>query len=70
VCLIHGEADETVGPYHSERFNKMLQRLQVPCEYITYPGTNHRHLVGGLSVIARFLNPVFKDVKGYLQRMS
>ena len=70
VCLIHGEADETVGPYHSERFNKMLQRLQVPCEYITYAGTNHRHLVGGLSVIARFLNPVFKDVKGYLQRMS
>lgn len=67
VCLIHGEADETVGPYHSERFSKMLKRLQVPCEHITYTGTNHRHLVGGLSVFGRFLNPVFKDVKAFIQ---
>ncbi|GAA6135851.1 alpha/beta hydrolase [Oceaniserpentilla sp. 4NH20-0058] len=70
VCLIHGEADETVGPYHSERFSKVLKRLQVPCEHITYTGTNHRYLVGGLSIFGRFLNPVFKDVKAFIQGLQ
>lgn len=67
MCLIHGEADETVGPYHSERFAKMLKHLGVPHQHITYPGVNHRHLVGGVSVFGRMLNPVFKDIRSYLQ---
>lgn len=69
ICLIHGEADETVGPYHSERFSKMLSRLQVPSEHITYTGTNHRHLVGALSVLGRFLNPVMKDIQRFIQSL-
>jgi acetyl esterase/lipase len=67
TCLIHGEADETVGPYHSERLAKMLRHLGVPCQHITYPGVDHRQLVGGVSVFGRMLNPVFKDIRTYLQ---
>lgn len=69
MYLIHGEADETVGPYHSERFANMLTHLNVAHDYITYPGVNHRHLVGGLSIFGRKLNPVFKDIKAYLARL-
>ena len=67
MCLIHGEADETVGPYHSERFTKMLKHLAVDHQHITYPGVNHRHLVGGISKFGRLLNPVFKDICTYLK---
>lgn len=67
MCLIHGEADETVGPYHSERFKKMLDYLQVPCAHITYAGVNHRYLVGGLSIFGRKLNPVFNDIRQFLK---
>jgi acetyl esterase/lipase len=70
MYLIHGEADETVGPYHSERFANMLKHLQVSHEYTTYPHVNHRHLVGGLSLFGRKLNPVFRDIKAYLARLS
>ncbi len=70
MCLIHGLEDVTVGPYHSERFAKMLQYKQVPYEHITYEGVNHRHLVGGLSVYGRFLNPVFKDISQYLSKLN
>ncbi|MFY0641767.1 MAG: alpha/beta hydrolase [Bermanella sp.] len=69
MYLIHGEADETVGPYHSQRFANMLKHLQVPHEYTTYPQVNHRHLVGGLSLFGRKLNPVFRDIKAYLARL-
>lgn len=69
MYLIHGEADETVGPYHSERFANMLKHLNVPLEYTTYPQVNHRHLVGGLSLFGRKLNPVFTDIKAYLARL-
>lgn len=70
MCLIHGEADITVGPYHSGRFASMLQHLNVPHEHITYPGVDHRHLVGGLSIFARRLNPVFADIRRYLQTLD
>lgn len=70
TCLIHGEADETVGPYHSERFYKKLSQLQVPCKHITYTGTTHRHLVGGLSIFARFLNPVLKDIRQFIDALK
>ena len=67
VLLIHGEKDETVGPYHSERFSLRLRQLNIPTQHITYQGTNHRHLVGGLSPLVRFLNPVYKDIQVFLK---
>lgn len=70
ICLIHGEGDETVGPYHSERFAKMLEHLDVPCQHITYPRVNHRHLVGAISIFGRKLNPVFKDIHAFLCEVS
>lgn len=70
MCLIHGLGDVTVGPYHSERFTRMLKSKQVPCEHITYEGVNHRHLVGALSIFGRFLNPVFQDISQYLSKLN
>ncbi|MFT5594179.1 MAG: acetyl esterase/lipase [Oceanicoccus sp.] len=69
MCLIHGDDDETVGPYHSERLAKMLSYLQVPHQYITYPMVDHRKLVGGMSIFGRRLNPVFKDIQEYLHTL-
>ena len=69
VLLIHGEKDETVGPYHSERFSARLRQLNIPTQHLTYKGTNHRHLVGGLSIYARFLNPVYKDIQAFLMAL-
>ncbi len=66
VLLIHGAKDETVGPYHSERFSVRLTHLKVHHQHVVYKNTDHRHLVGGLSVLARFLNPVYKDIKRFL----
>ncbi|NVK37832.1 MAG: alpha/beta hydrolase [Gammaproteobacteria bacterium] len=70
MCLIHGLGDVTVGPYHSERFMRMLNYQQVPCEHITYEGVNHRHLVGGLSIYGRLLNPVFQDISQFLSKLN
>ncbi len=70
MYLIHGQADETVGPYHSERFAKMLTHLQVPHKHTTYSGVDHRKLVGGLSIFGRKLNPVFKDIQEYIRNLS
>lgn len=69
MCLIHGDGDETVGPYHSERLAEMLSYLQVPHQYITYPKVDHRQLVGGISIFGRRLNPVFKDIQEYLRTL-
>ena len=69
ALLIHGAKDITVGPYHSERFQRRLNHLGVPCQHIVYAGTNHRHLVGALSVFGRFLNPVYKDIERFLKSL-
>ena len=69
VLLIHGKNDDTVGPYHSERFSSRLTELNVVNQYISYEGTNHRRLVGALSNFARLLNPVYKDIKAFLKQL-
>ena len=69
TLLIHGEKDVTVGPHHSERFNKRLEHLKVVSRYIPYKATNHRHLVGALSIFGRFLNPVYKDIQAFLKSL-
>ena len=70
MFLIHGEADITVGPYHTERFAQRLAELGVEHQVATYPKVNHRHLVGGLAKIFRFLNPVYSDINRYLSRFE
>ena len=69
TLLIHGEKDITVGHYHSERFNNRLEHLNVDSRYIPYKATNHRHLVGALSLFGRFLNPVYKDIQAFLKSL-
>lgn len=70
MLLIHGEKDVTVGPYHTERFASRLSALGVDHTVITYSQVNHRHLVGGLAKIFRFLNPVYMDIKHYLAELK
>ena len=69
MLLIHGDKDVTVGPYHTQRFAKRLTELGVDHKVITYPHVDHRQLVGGLAKIFRFLNPVWRDIKAYLNTL-
>jgi acetyl esterase/lipase len=69
TLLIHGAKDDTVGPYHSERFSLRLTRLKVPHETLLYKNADHRHLIGALSIFARFLNPVYKDIERFLKSL-
>lgn len=67
--LIHGQKDITVGPYHTQRLTEKLNALGVPCETHFYPNTNHRHLVGAISPLFRFLNPVYRDVMAFIRSL-
>jgi len=68
--LIHGQKDVTVGPYHTQRMAEKLERLAVRCETHFYAQTNHRHLVGALSPLFRFLNPVYRDVIRFVRTLA
>lgn len=70
MLLIHGDKDVTVGPYHTERFSKRLNQIGVKYEVITYPHVDHRQLAGGLAKIFRFLNPVYGDIRDYLEKLN
>lgn len=62
MVLIHGAQDATVGLYHSERFAKRLEQLNIPHRLIVYPKVDHRQIIGGVSWLFRFLNPVYRDI--------
>lgn len=69
MLLMHGRADETVGLYHLERFSQRLTELKVEHQTIIYDKVPHRHIVGGLSKLFQFMNPVYKDIAAYLRRL-
>ncbi len=69
TLLIHGAKDETVGPYHTERFSRRLSHLNVSHKRLIYENSDHRHLIGALSVFARFINPVFKDIERFFKTL-
>lgn len=66
MLLIHGAKDTTVGLYHSERFAKRLSQLTVEHKLIVYPSVDHRQIIGAMSVLFRFLNPVYRDIGRFL----
>lgn len=66
MLLIHGAKDTTVGLYHSERFAKRLAKLKVEHTLIVYPSVDHRQIIGAISVLFRFLNPVYRDIGRFL----
>lgn len=69
TLLMHGRADETVGLYHLERFAQRLDALGVEHQTIIYDKVPHRHMVGGLSKLFHFMNPVFSDIRAYLNKL-
>ena len=70
TLLMHGRADETVGLYHLERFAQRLEELGVEHKAIIYDKVPHRHMVGGISGMFHFMNPVFQDIRAYLQKLD
>ncbi|MGB5252022.1 MAG: alpha/beta hydrolase [Sedimenticolaceae bacterium] len=66
TLLIHGDADTTVGPHHTQRLKARLEQLGVPTTVRIYPGTNHTRVVGSLASSLRFLNPALDDIKHFL----
>ncbi len=69
TLLIHGAKDDTVAAYHTERFSRRLTQLNVPHEVLVYKNADHRNLIGALSVFARIINPVYKDIEGFLKSL-
>jgi acetyl esterase/lipase len=70
MLLMHGRADTTVGLYHLEGFAKRLKELEVEHEVIIYQKVPHRNMVAGISGIFQSLNPVYKDLLNYLNRIK
>lgn len=70
ALLLHGTADDTVYPYHSERLAARLQQLAVPVTLREYAGTNHTRLLGSLASTLRFLNPAYEDIEQFVDQLD
>lgn len=55
LLLLHGEADTTVGPYHSRILAERAQAAGVPARHVTYPGMGHLGVIAALAAPARWL---------------
>jgi acetyl esterase/lipase len=69
MLLMHGRADTTVGLYHLEGFAKRLKELEVEFEVIIYQKVPHRNMVAGISRLFQRVNPVYKDLLKYLDKI-
>lgn len=66
--LLHGAADTTAYPYHTERMAKRLAELGVPVETHIYEGASHITLLAGLATRLQFLNSARDDIATYLSK--
>ncbi|MDQ2075995.1 alpha/beta hydrolase [Marinimicrobium sp. ABcell2] len=65
--LLHGGADTTAYPYHTERFTARLEELGVPVTSHIYPRARHVNLLAGVASVLRFLNPATDDIETFLK---
>lgn len=64
LLLLHGQADTTVGPYHSRILAERAVAAGVLVRHITYPGLGHVGLVAALATPARWLGVADGAVMG------
>lgn len=67
ALLLHGAADTTVSPRHTQRLQQRLADAGVPVQVRLYPDAGHRMLVGALAQPLRFALPVQRDIAAFLQ---
>lgn len=70
TLLLHGLADNRVGPFHTERFRDALKANGVSVTTRLYPGVEHVKILASVAAPLRFLNNSFADIKGFLGRFN
>jgi acetyl esterase/lipase len=72
VLLLHGAADDTVGPFHSVRLAERLRAAGGAPELRLYPGVGHIGIVAAFAAPLRALGleraPVLEDVAAFVAR--
>jgi acetyl esterase/lipase len=66
TLLLHGEADDLVGPEQSERLAERLRELGVPVTLRLYEDTDHIDIVLGLAKLLRHKNPAYRHTARFL----
>ena len=74
ALLLHGEADTTVGPFHSVRLAERLRAAGSAPELRLYPGVGHIGIVAAFAAPVRALGleraPVLEDVAAFVRRAA
>lgn len=66
VLLLHGEADERVYPFHTQRFTEVLHQRGNTVQTRIYPGIDHVRIIGSLAAPLRLLNSSYQDIQQFL----
>ncbi|MCB1772177.1 MAG: alpha/beta hydrolase [Gammaproteobacteria bacterium] len=66
TLLLHGAADVTVSPRHTQAFEQALLGHGVAVEAVIYPDAGHRTIIGALAAPLRFLQPTRDDMDRFL----
>jgi acetyl esterase/lipase len=73
ALLLHGEADRTVGPFHSVRLAERLRAAGGAPELRVYPGLGHIGIVAAFAAPLRALGleraPVLEDLAAFVARV-
>jgi acetyl esterase/lipase len=66
TLLLHGTADDTVWPRHSQQLYEALRQNEVPVTLGLYQKRGHADTVAALSLPARWRAPTLTDVEKFL----
>jgi acetyl esterase/lipase len=68
LLLLHGEADTTVGPYHTHNLANKMRELGGRVEDRYYPGVDHIDAIIALTSMFSGRAPVLADVKAFIDK--
>ncbi|MBC2776504.1 alpha/beta hydrolase [Parasphingopyxis marina] len=69
ALLLHGDADETVRPFHSERLAARLEAAGVPVTLRSYAGIGHIRIMTALSRWTRGSAPSLDDITAFVRSL-
>jgi dipeptidyl aminopeptidase/acylaminoacyl peptidase len=67
ALLLHGDADETVRPFHSARLAARLEAAGVPVTLHSYAGIGHIRIMTALSRWTRGSAASLEDITGFVR---
>jgi len=68
LLLLHGEADTTVGPYHTHNLANKMRELGGQVEDRYYPGVDHIDAIIALTSMFSGRAPVLADIKAFMAK--